>query len=76
MHTCLFTNTPDTHFLLDHHPECAEVVIAGGFSGHGFKFCSVVGEILADLTESGTTPHDITLFRAARFGPLTTVPTS
>lgn len=76
MHTCLFTNTPDTHFLIDYHPECAEVVVAGGFSGHGFKFCSVVGEILADLTESGTTPHDITLFRAARFGPLSTVPTS
>jgi sarcosine oxidase len=76
MRTCLFTNTPDTHFLIDRHPECPEVVMAGGFSGHGFKFCSVVGEILADLAESGTTSHDISLFRAARFGLPATVPTS
>ena len=67
MHTCLFTNTPDTHFVIDAHPECPAVFIAGGFSGHGFKFCSVVGEILADLAECGSTRHDISLFRAARF---------
>jgi sarcosine oxidase len=66
MRTCLFTNTPDAHFLIDHHPEYPEVVVAGGFSGHGFKFCSVVGEILADLAEYGSTSHDISLFRAAR----------
>ena len=67
MHTCLFTNTPDGHFVIDVHPECPNVLIAGGFSGHGFKFCSVVGEILADLAEHGSTRHDISLFRAARF---------
>jgi len=67
MQTCLFTNTPDTHFLIDHHPDCPEVVVAGGFSGHGFKFCTVVGEIVADLVEHGHTGHDISLFRAARF---------
>src|SRR5262252_1216416 len=67
MHTCLFTNTPDTHFVIDAHPDYPNVFIAGGFSGHGFKFCSVVGEILADLAQEGSTRHDISLFRAARF---------
>ena len=67
MRTCLFTNTPDTHFVIDAHPDDANVFIAGGFSGHGFKFCSVVGEILADLAQDGSTRHDISLFRAARF---------
>jgi len=67
MRTCLFTNTPDTHFVIDAHPDCPNVFIAGGFSGHGFKFCSVVGEILADLAQHGSTRHDISLFRAARF---------
>jgi sarcosine oxidase len=67
MHTCLFTNTPDTHFVIDAHPDYPNVFIAGGFSGHGFKFCSVMGEILADLAQDGSTRHDISLFRAARF---------
>jgi sarcosine oxidase len=49
MGTCLFTNTPDEHFIIDRMPGHPEVVIAGGFSGHGFKFCSVVGEIVAGL---------------------------
>ena len=49
MSTCLFTNTPDEHFIIDRLPDHPEVVIAGGFSGHGFKFCSVVGEMAADL---------------------------
>jgi sarcosine oxidase len=67
MRTCLFTNTSDTHFVIDAHPEYPDVFIAGGFSGHGFKFCSVVGEILADLAQDGSTRYDISLFRAARF---------
>ena len=67
MRTCLFTNTPDGHFVVDTHPQWPEVVIAGGFSGHGYKFCSVMGEILADLAEHGQTRHDITLFRMNRF---------
>jgi sarcosine oxidase len=67
MRTCLFTNTADGHFLIDVHPDCPQVWLAGGFSGHGFKFCSVVGEILADLAETGTTHHNISLFREARF---------
>lgn len=65
--TCMFTNTPDNHFIIDLHPEYPQVVVASPCSGHGFKFASVVGEILADLAESGTTRHDISLFRLERF---------
>jgi sarcosine oxidase len=65
--TCLFTNSPDEHFLIDRHPELSNVVIAAGFSGHGFKFCSVVGEIIADLVTEGDTSLDIELFRLRRF---------
>jgi sarcosine oxidase len=67
MKVCLFTNTPDEHFLIDLVPGEPRVVIGGGFSGHGFKFCSVVGEILADLAIDGRTGHGIGLFRAGRF---------
>ena len=48
---CMFTNTPDRHFILDHHPAHPEVSIAAGFSGHGYKFCSVIGEVMADLVQ-------------------------
>lgn len=67
--TCMFTNSPDGHFVIDAHPDDPRVVFAGGFSGHGYKFCSVVGEILADLAENGVTRHDISLFNAARLLP-------
>ena len=66
MKVCLFTNTSDEHFILDRHPDHPQVAIAAGFSGHGFKFCSVVGEILADLALDGATPHGIDLFRLDR----------
>ena len=65
--TCLFTNTPDEHFILDRHPEFSQVCIAAGFSGHGFKFCSVVGEIMTDLAQTGRSRHDLELFRLTRF---------
>ncbi len=64
---CMFTNTPDGHFIIDRHPEHANVVIAAGFSGHGFKFCSVVGEVVAELALAGKTRHDIEMFRLDRF---------
>jgi sarcosine oxidase len=64
---CLFTNTPDEHFILDRLPEAPAVVVASACSGHGFKFCSVVGEIVADLVERDSTRHDITLHRLGRF---------
>jgi sarcosine oxidase len=62
-----FTNSPDEHFIIDLHP-----VLAASFSGHGYKFCSVVGEILADLSVRGPTDQDIRLFRLARFAETTT----
>jgi sarcosine oxidase len=64
--TCMFTNTADEHFILDLHPEYPQVAMAAGFSGHGFKFSSVVGEIMADLAERGQTRHDIGMFRLGR----------
>ena len=67
LRACLFTNTPDEHFIIDRLPASPNVVVAAGFSGHGFKFCSVVGEILADLVASGETEHKISRFRLDRF---------
>ncbi len=68
---CMFTNTPDHHFIIDLHPDYEQVSIASPCSGHGFKFASVIGEIMADLAEKGMTRHDISLFRLDRFGHLT-----
>jgi sarcosine oxidase len=65
--TCLFELSPDEHFVIDRHPESQAVIVGAGFSGHGYKFCSVVGEILADLALDGATRHDIGLFRLDRF---------
>ena len=52
--TCLYTNTPDRNFVIDRHPEHPQVVYACGFSGHGFKFYSALGEVLADLLVGAT----------------------
>ena len=67
LQTCMFTNTPDGHFIIDRHPEVPQVLIASPCSGHGFKMASVVGEVVADLIERGTTTHDVTLHRLGRF---------
>ena len=67
MKVCMFTNSPDEHFIIDRLPDSPQVVVAAGFSGHGFKFSSVVGEILADLAVDGATIHDIDMFRLGRF---------
>ncbi len=64
---CMYTLTPDRHFVIDLDPRHRNVAVAAGFSGHGFKFASVVGEILADLCEDGWTGHPIEMFRATRF---------
>ncbi|HWN71413.1 MAG TPA: N-methyl-L-tryptophan oxidase [Haliangium sp.] len=66
MKTCLFTNSPDEHFILDRHPRHAQAAIAAGFSGHGFKFCSVVGEIMTELVLDGQTRLNIRRFRYDR----------
>lgn len=68
MSVCMFTNSPDRHFIIGKHPQWPQVSFAAGFSGHGFKFCSVVGEVMADLAERGETRHDISPFDPARFG--------
>jgi sarcosine oxidase len=68
LRACMFTNTPDEHFIVDLHPDYPQVSIAAGFSGHGYKFCSVIGEIMADLAETGETRHVIGLFGLGRFG--------
>jgi len=65
--TCMYTNTPDLHFVIGTHPAAPQCAVAAGFSGHGFKFASAVGEILADLAVEGTTRHDISLFAPTRF---------
>ncbi len=64
---CLYTTTPDEHFVITPHPQHPNIVVAAGFSGHGFKFVPVVGEILADLTLTGTTAHGLELFAPSRF---------
>ncbi|WNO74509.1 N-methyl-L-tryptophan oxidase [Streptomyces sp. AM8-1-1] len=65
--TCMYSTTPDEHFVIARHPSHADAVtVACGFSGHGFKFVPVVGEILADLALDGTTHHPIELFDPGR----------
>jgi len=64
--TCMYTNTPDQHFVVSAHPDHPQVAVAAGFSGHGYKFCSVIGEILADLATDGWTRHPVDLFSPAR----------
>ena len=67
LRSCLFTNTPDEHFIIDRLPDVPQVVVVSPCSGHGFKFASVVGEIAADLALEGGTHHDIEMFRIDRF---------
>ena len=69
--TCLYSNTPDEHFVIARHPAHEAVTVACGFSGHGFKFVPVVGEILADLATTGTTEHPIDLFHPRRLTGVT-----
>jgi len=66
--TCLYTMTPDGHFVVDRHPDWPQVVIGCGFSGHGFKFASVIGEVLAELALDGRTRHAIGFLSLSRFG--------
>lgn len=64
---CMYTNTPDFHFLIDFHPRHHQVLIASPCSGHGFKFASAIGELLADLLVTGKTDSDVSLFSLKRF---------
>ncbi len=64
---CIYELTPDGHFVIGTHPNESRVIVAGGFSGHGFKFASVVGELLADLALDGGTTYDIAFLSPSRF---------
>ncbi len=64
---CMYSLTPDEHFVLGTHPADARVVLAGGFSGHGFKFASAIGEVIADLLADGATGRDIGFLAPTRF---------
>jgi sarcosine oxidase len=66
---CLYTNTPDRDFILDYHPAHRRAIVASPCSGHGFKFASAVGEIVADLVVERTPAFDLSPFRAGRFIP-------
>ncbi len=67
MKACMFTNTVDEHWVMDLLPDAPQVSVAAGFSGHGFKMASVIGEIMADLAQHGKTKHNIDLHKLARF---------
>jgi sarcosine oxidase len=66
---CLYTNTADDHFIIDRHPRHANVLIAGGFSGHGFKFAPVVGRVLSDMATDQKPALPIEMFALARLRP-------
>ena len=63
---CLYTETPDEDFIIDTHPDCPDVLIGAGFSGHGFKFCALVGRIMSELVLNSETDFDIHPFRIDR----------
>ena len=67
MRTCMFTNTPDEHFVIDRMPGFEEIVVASPCSGHGFKFSSAIGEILADLATDRPPRFDLSPFEIGRF---------
>jgi sarcosine oxidase len=60
---CVYTNTRDGHFRIDHHPRHPQVLIASPCSGHGFKFAPVIGELLADMVQHKPPRFDLQLFR-------------
>lgn len=66
-HVCMYTMTADEHFIVDRHPEEPRLVVAAGFSGHGFKFASAIGRAVADLALDGMTREPIGFLSARRF---------
>ena len=66
MKTCLFTNSPDEHFILDHHPDSREVALAAGFSGHGFKFAAVLGLQFEKTIAGKRAPDSLTKWAAGK----------
>ncbi len=66
LRTCLFTNTPDEHFVIDRLPSAQQVIVASPCSGHGYKFASVIGDILADMASGKKPAFDLSLFKLDR----------
>jgi sarcosine oxidase len=66
--TCIYTSTPDEEFIIDRLPRHPQVVVCSACSGHGFKFASVFGEILADLALGAAIPPEMVAFGMGRFG--------
>lgn len=64
---CMYTNTPDEHFIIGERPGHPGVFVAGGFSGHGFKFAAAVGEGLVATMAGHASPLDLSLFTPERF---------
>ncbi|XP_069767187.1 peroxisomal sarcosine oxidase [Narcine bancroftii] len=64
---CMYTNTPDHDFILDHHPDHGNIIIGAGFSGHGFKFAPVVGKVLSELCFGNKPSYDLSPFKINRF---------
>ena len=67
LRACFFTNTPDEHFIIDTLPDQPQVIVASPCSGHGYKFCSVIGEVLADFATKDRTSFDLGLHSYKRF---------
>ena len=65
---CMYTNSPDHHFIIDHHPSHQNVIVACGFSGHGFKCASGIGQVLAELALDGRSSLPIRFLGLQRFG--------
>lgn len=65
---CMYTMSPDEHFLVDRHPAHPHVVLAAGLSGHGFKFTGVLGQVLAELALDGRTAQPIEFLSLGRLG--------
>ncbi len=70
---CMYTNTPDRHFLVGQVPNQPNLTLLGGFSGHGFKFAPLMGEVAADLASEGSTTHDIAGFDPGRLAKVSDV---
>ncbi|XP_061574681.1 peroxisomal sarcosine oxidase [Cololabis saira] len=67
--SCMYTLTPDDHFVLDRHPTYQNIIIGAGFSGHGFKFGPIIGLILCELSLGEVPSFDLSPFRIGRFQP-------
>ena len=63
----MYTNTPDDDFIIDYHPSNRNIIIASPCSGHGFKFASVIGEIISDMATGKRLEFDLSPFRLSRF---------